>query len=351
MSNKNFKGFKSNPQTPMRPTKPKATSLLDVMQDGREYTSLLDVDPSGVNMRDELRRAISAIETIRNRPLVVYAGNTISSKITDVPVSIVLADDLPFSEMVAQVASDKKAIDVLLVTPGGIAQQVAQFVNMLRPRFDDVAFVLPQVAMSAGTILALSGDEIWMDDRANLGPIDPQVPGREGRLLPAQALLSLIEIIRQRGEERLKNGLNPAWTDQLLLRHMDAKEIGDAHSYSQYSIQLAASFLEQYKFKSWTTHKNGLPVTVQERKDCALVVAKKLCDHDQWRTHSHRISREVAWNELQLKIRHLEDVTGLQRAVRRFWALMYYMFDSGPLAKVFISQDYSLFRQQPGATK
>jgi serine dehydrogenase proteinase len=77
--------------------------------------------------------------------------------------------------------------------------------------------------MSAGTVWALSGDEIWMDERATLGPIDPQVPGRDGRFLPAQALLALIEEIQIRGDQQIKNGANPRWTDVTILRNMDAK--------------------------------------------------------------------------------------------------------------------------------
>ena len=357
MGKKDFKGFRSPPtQVPAKggapPGKRFVSSLLDVMQDGNEYGSLIDVLPQNTNVRDEVRRAIGDVEAIRQRPMLVYAANVLKAQV-DTPVGIVLADDLAFSEMVAQVPAGEKAIDVFAVTGGGLAQQVAQFVNRLRPRFDHVGFILPHIAMSAGTIWALSGDEIWMDERASLGPIDPQVPGRGGRFLPAQALLSLIDEMRKRGEDRIKQGLPPAWTDLQLLRNLDAKEIGDAYTSSQYSIQLAANYLENYKFKSWVTHQNGNPVSQAERRDRALLVAQKLCDHSQWKAHSHGINREVAWTDLKLKIGHPETVPGFQRSLRRLWALLYWVFDNALVAKMFISQQYSLFRtmQAPGGTK
>ena len=53
-------------------------SLLDVMQDGTEFASLVGVAPRNLNVRDELRRAIAEIETIRKHPLLVYAANVIN---------------------------------------------------------------------------------------------------------------------------------------------------------------------------------------------------------------------------------------------------------------------------------
>ena len=69
-----------------------------------------------------------------------------------------------------------------------------------------------------------------------------------------------------------------------------------------------------------------------------------LCSHDRWKAHGHAISREVAWSELRIKIDSMESVTGLQRAVRRTWALWYYVFDKMPVAKGMLSDHYSYFR-------
>ena len=69
---------KFRPSPPSSHVKKPVTSLLDVMQDGREYASLVDVAPKGLNLRDELMRAIAEIETIRKHPLIVYAANVIN---------------------------------------------------------------------------------------------------------------------------------------------------------------------------------------------------------------------------------------------------------------------------------
>ena len=235
---KNKRKFQPTPPSPH--VKKPVASLLDVMQDGREFASLVDVAPKDLNIRDELRRSISEIEAIRKHPIIVYAANVIKAP-AESSIEISYADDLPFSEMVSAIPLDSNAIDIVLITPGGLAQQVSQFVNRVRPRFKDVSIILPYMAMSAGTIWALSGNEIWMDERAFIGPIDPQVPSKDGRLIPAQALLALLKKIQDSGQENIKKGQNPDWSDILILQNIDAKEIGNALSLSEYSVQLASN--------------------------------------------------------------------------------------------------------------
>lgn len=84
-----------------------------------------------------------------------------------------------------------------------------------------------------------------------------------------------------------------------------------------------------------------------DRADRAAEVASKLCSHEVWKVHSHGISRETAWQEIKIKIEHPESVPGLERAIRRLWALLYYFFESSLLSKIFISDNYALFKATP----
>ena len=241
---------------------------------------------------------------------------------------------IAFAEMVGQVGTSESALDILIATPGGFAHQVGKFVSHVRPRFSHVSFIIPHMAMSAGTIWALSGDEIWMDARGCLGPIDPQVPGKDGRLVPAQALLTFLNQIRREGEESIKQGLRPPWTHVLLVRSIDPKELGNVISQSVYSIDMAAGYLATFKFKSWTSHSDGRPVTPEERVQRAGEIAAKLGSHDQWRLHSHGITRDVLWQQLKLQINHPEAVPELEHAIRRLWAVAFWIFDNTPSARV-----------------
>ncbi|HBH01701.1 MAG TPA: hypothetical protein DDZ42_07220, partial [Candidatus Rokubacteria bacterium] len=66
-------------------------------------------------------------------------------------------------------------IDLILHTPGGLVLATQQIAGALRNHAAKVTVMVPHHAMSGGTLLALSADEILMDRNAALGPVDPQV--------------------------------------------------------------------------------------------------------------------------------------------------------------------------------
>ncbi len=321
-------------------------SLLGAMKDGKEYESLLSVAVQpGLDLVVELRRALKEIEDLRQRPCICYIANVMR----DAPeIAISPADHLPFNELVGCIDASVSEVDLLLVTPGGQAHQVTQFVSALRPRFDVVDFLLPYSCMSAGTLWVCSGDAIWMDSRAQIGPIDPQIPTRDGRLVPAQSLLVLLDFIRRQGEQAMASGGPIPFHLMVLLNSMDKKEVAHAIGASNYCIGLASDYLEKHKFRRWQVHSStGAQVTPEERRARAEDVAAQLCSHERWKAHGHAITRGVAWSELRIKIENLESVAGLDRAVRRFWALAHWVFDNTDAVKFFLSQDFSLVRNVP----
>jgi hypothetical protein len=186
---------------------------------------------------------------------------------------------------------------------------------------------------------------IQVSDSAFLGPLDPQVPSKDGTLVPAQALLTLLDKIQKEGDAALARKQNPPWALIRLLDQMDQKQLGAAISASNYVMTMAAQYLERYKFKTWQTHRSsGLEVTDQNRQRRALEVAGVLCSHDRWKAHGHAISRDVLWSEVRIQIDHPN--AGLQRAMRRHWALLYYTFDKSPVVKLMVSSAYAFFRMQ-----
>jgi membrane-bound ClpP family serine protease len=68
-----------------------------------------------------------------------------------------------------------KLLFFFLNSPGGSAEAAEKMVEIMRHHYSEVAFFVPDMAFSAGTILCMSGDHIYMDYSSALGPIDPQV--------------------------------------------------------------------------------------------------------------------------------------------------------------------------------
>ena len=78
-----------------------------------------------------------------------------------------------------------QGLDLILHTPGGDIASTQSIVDYLQKMFDrNIRAIVPQIAMSAGTVMACSCREILMGKQSNLGPIDPQVRG-----VPAQGVI------------------------------------------------------------------------------------------------------------------------------------------------------------------
>lgn len=93
-----------------------------------------------------------------------------------------------------------KGLDLFLHTPGGSISATQSIVHYLHQMFGhDIRAVVPQIAMSAGTMVACSCKSILMGSESNLGPIDPQIAG-----VPAYAVIE--EFNRAVNEIRLPDG-------------------------------------------------------------------------------------------------------------------------------------------------
>jgi len=79
-----------------------------------------------------------------------------------------------------------KGLDLILHTPGGDGKATEALVDYLRKMFaKDVRAIVPQLAMSAGTMIACSCKSIVMGKQSSLGPVDPQFGA-----IPAVGLLT-----------------------------------------------------------------------------------------------------------------------------------------------------------------
>ena len=337
----NIPNYNPNPPVKKAPVK---TSFLDLMQDGREYQSIVGLNIAA-DLGTEMTRAMKDIAVIRNRPNICYIANVLNPIVSNATsISIDNSDDTPFLEMLKYIPLDVKDIDIILVTPGGSADTVDYLVKKLRDRFDHVSFILPYMAMSAGTIFCMSGDELIMTEAGFFGPIDPQVPSKNGMYVPAQSLLTLISTIQTRGEEQIARHKKPDWTDIQILNNLDPKEIGNAITASRLSTTLVTNYLKSYKFRTWTNHSDGSQVTEEERNKRAMEIATQLCDNSLWLSHASRITREMAKEICKLQVTFSEEIEGLDRAIKRFWALMQITLENNFIAKIYSTGSYFLFR-------
>src|SRR6266571_2568833 len=68
-----------------------------------------------------------------------------------------------FIEELKDNQANKNRLVIILNTPGGSVETVEKMVEIIRFHYLEVFFVVPDYAMSAGTILCMSGNKIYMD--------------------------------------------------------------------------------------------------------------------------------------------------------------------------------------------
>lgn len=191
----------------------------------------------------------SRIETLRKRPLIVYAtsprlgaGGKMSS------------DAVPeICEQITALPDNSRNVDLLIVSGGGDPMVAWRTISMLRERVDDIAVLVPYAAYSAATLLALGADEIIMHPFANLGPIDPQLDiqrkGKDGSPeivhFGSEDMEGFLEFARSK--VGLSDQANMLEVFKLFCAEAGPIPIGIATRSSQLSVQLGIKLLQARK--------------------------------------------------------------------------------------------------------
>ena len=69
-----------------------------------------------------------------------------------------------------------KGLDIILHTPGGDIAATESLIDYLNEKFSgNMRAIVPQLAMSGGTVIACACKKIIMGKQSSLGPIDPQI--------------------------------------------------------------------------------------------------------------------------------------------------------------------------------
>lgn len=217
----------------------------------------------------------------------------------------------------------------MLETTGGYIETVERIYSVFRRHFQTVDFVIPNYAYSAGTVLALSGDEIYLDYYSVLGPIDPQVEDENGGLVPGLGYLAkyneLCDYINTEEQKRMSGAEHSNVSAQIayLLKKFDPAKLYHIEQSIEHSISLLNEWLPKHKFKNWVkTETHSRDVTEEDRAARARAIANILGDAARWHSHGRGIGmRELASEEIKLKVQDFGADPGTNEAVRNYYNL------------------------------
>ena len=230
------------------------------------------------------------------RDLILYASAWLQKEAPPELTTIVDEDIHALMEVTAGLKGP--GVDLILHSPGGSPVAAEAIVSYLRSRFSHVRVIVPQLAMSAATMICCAADEIVMGKHSFLGPTDPQLllsTPLGFRSVPAQAALDQFEKAQREcvDPEKLT-----AWLPMLSQYGPDLLE--QCQASLDLSRELVMTWLSTYMFK------NDPSGDTQSRK-----IASWLADHKRFKSHGRHLSRGQL-EEKGLVVRPLEEDDLLQ---------------------------------------
>ncbi|MCR8559282.1 hypothetical protein KXD93_16615 [Mucilaginibacter sp. BJC16-A38] len=247
---------------PATPARAKLKTALD-------WSNFISSGPkTGADLYTVRQQCYLDIEKYRKRPLIVYASNFTTSLAQFVGNgnSILLDDVDGFTDVLMNIDSSVREIDIIIHSPGGSPDATERIVSVLRNKFDKVHFLIPHSAYSAATMLALSGDSITLHPSATLGPIDPQLNG-----IPARSIIrgfeNVKEAIKREGPEAL-----PAYIP--LIEKYTLAQLEQCNDAAALSKELVRTWLNEYMFNG-----TGEPSTIEH-------AVEYFSNYDEHKIHS-----------------------------------------------------------------
>jgi len=186
-------------------------------------------------------------------------------------------------------------LDLILHTPGGGIAATQSLVNYLHKMFGtDIRAFVPQIAMSAGTIIACCCKEIWMGKHSNLGPIDPHLRG-----IPAYGVVQEFK----RAIREVKNDPSRIVIWQQIIGQYRPTFLGQCEN----AIKWSNEFVEQELAEGMLTNRT-------DPKKSAKKARQALTDYGENKSHDRHFHSEEL-EEMGLEVRLLESDQQLQELV------------------------------------
>jgi hypothetical protein len=218
-----------------------------------------------------------------------------------------------------------KGLDLILHTPGGEMAATESLVDYLRSIFkSDIHAIVPQLALSGGTMIALACKQIVMGKQSSLGPIDPQFQG-----LPAHGVIEEFE--RAWCEIKKDQSRIAVW--QPIIAQYSPTLIGECKKAIEWAEEMVREWLITGVFEGQEDAAAKAHKVVKELTEVALT-----------KSHARHISAEaIRQKGLELDIVRLEDHPDLQDAVLSVHHMFMHTFSGTGAFKIIENHKGSAF--------
>ena len=267
------------------------------------------------------RKYIQHLSDITERNVIIYYSGWLQKPGIGIP-GICDADAHGF--MVASKGLDKeRGLDLVLHTPGGELAATEAIVHYLKKRFqNDMRVIVPQIAMSAGTMIACAAHTIVMGKQSSLGPIDPQLNG-----LPTQGIIEEFDTAYKECKEDPQKLM--VW--QPILSKYPPTLIGNCYKAMEWSKSFVKEWLLDNMFKD-DPHKEQI----------VKKIVDDLSDHSEHKTHGRHLSLRKC-QEIGLNVYSMDEDNELQNAILSLHHASIITLGSTPSIKIIESKKGSSY--------
>jgi hypothetical protein len=255
-------------------------------------------------IQNHVKSAQAALDTIRRRYLeklfqrthrnviAYYSGFLSKPNIEGIDIN----DEDKNGFMTAVHKLDRSlGLDLFLHTPGGSIAATESIVDYLKGAFDkDIRAIVPQIAMSGGTMIACACKTIVMGRQSNLGPVDPQLFGIPAAGVLAEFCTALADIKRDPDNARI-------W--QFIIGQYTPSFLGQC----QNAVDWATDFVRNALI-------DNMLASHPDKETLSTQIVGKLTDFSGTKAHSRHIHYHEC-RSIGLKIELLEDDQALQDLV------------------------------------
>lgn len=243
---------------------------------------------------DVLRRKyLSQLHEATRRNIIVYCSGWLQKQ--GVPGAGINDEDKNGFMNAVNGLDRSLGLDLVLHTPGGETAATESLVDYLRQMFrGDIRAIVPQLALSGGTMISCACKSILMGKQSSLGPVDPQFNG-----IPAHGVLE--EFKRAHDEIRVDPSKIPVW--QPIIAKYSPAFIGECQKAVSWSETLVREWLA-----------SGMLAEDEKRAEKIERIVEELTNHALSLSHARHLSPATCL-EMGLRVEMLEDNQNLQDAV------------------------------------
>ncbi len=241
------------------------------------------------------REALQKLHRYTKRNVIVYYSGWLQKNSNELQRSLSINDMDMNGFMTAISGLDSSiGLDLVLHTPGGEVAATEAIISYLLSKFENIRVIVPQLAMSGGTMIACSANQIIMGKHSSLGPVDPQISG-----VPAHGIVEEFD----KAHKEIQGDPSKLAVWQFVLQKYPPNLVGEC----QKAIDWSEKILEK-------NLRDRMLLGKDDVDNIVLKIKQELCDHAVSLSHGRHLSAKKC-SEIGLEVSFLEDDQKLQDAV------------------------------------